>query len=396
MQHIQKILNAILSKKVFEYLVVDKHFVIEKSSMGLFKYLENAPMPQESVFEHFPELVGYEDRILEVMRGETPYFKLQTIKKGEYWFDIYVDRYEEDRVLLLLHNVTAFTVTQHRLLQYSNEQTLVRSTLEQIIENNQMICVIDQNNVIAFANESFRNYFDLDTGDTLSTKVLQLNEYVDIDDFYFKALHHGALINVKKQYFEVEAKPIDALYRLFLFKDITAVYTRTAALEKALRFDTLTGLLSRRAFEESVITLIAEKRSFLFCVLDLDDFKKINDTYGHNRGDSTLREFGSFCRYFFGEGVMMGRWGGEEFLMVIERSRVEDAIKTVDDFRKRLATHPFEENIVVTVSIGATWCNQNDSFEELFLRADKAMYRAKTEGKNRIVLDAPIPTLECS
>jgi len=124
MQHIQKVLNAILSKNIFEYLIIDEDFMIEHGSLGLFKYIENAPMPIESIFEHFPELVGYEEKVLSIMRGEVTYFKLQTIKKGDYWFDIYIDRYDESKALLLLHNVTDMTVVQHRLLQYSNEQIL--------------------------------------------------------------------------------------------------------------------------------------------------------------------------------------------------------------------------------------------------------------------------------
>ena len=386
MQHIQKVLDAILSKKIFEYLVIDESFVIKQCSAGLFHYLENAPMLEESVFEHFPELIGYEEKILAIMREEESFFKLQTIKKGEYWFDLYIDRYEEGKALLLLHNVTGFTVAQHRLLQYSNEQTLVRSTLEQIVEGNQMICVVDQNDTIAFANERFRDFFNVQVGDTIGVAQLQAKNVGSIEELYFQALHHGAFVSVVGRHFEVEAKPVDALYRLFLFKDITSVYNKTAELEHALNYDTLTGLLSRRAFEAAATRMIAEKRPFLFCVLDLDDFKKINDTYGHHKGDVVLQEFGTFCKSFLGEQIMIGRWGGEEFLMAIEADDETVALHLLEDFRKALETHPFENGIRVTASIGAAWSKENESFEEHFSRADKAMYRAKTEGKNRILL----------
>jgi diguanylate cyclase (GGDEF)-like protein len=162
--------------------------------------------------------------------------------------------------------------------------------------------------------------------------------------------------------------------------------------------DPLTGVLNRRGLDDAMATVLSfTKRvgrpvSVLAC--DIDHFKHVNDSYGHVQGDQVLRGFAQLLSDSFDHGELVGRLGGEEFVVVVPGADSDDALRQAEGLRARVAAHRFEvgeRSCMLTVSIGvATAAASQASWADLIARADEALYEAKSQGRNRCAV-APSP-----
>jgi two-component system cell cycle response regulator len=162
--------------------------------------------------------------------------------------------------------------------------------------------------------------------------------------------------------------------------------------------DGLTGLHNRRYMESHVTTLVeqatARGKPLAVLVLDIDYFKSVNDTYGHDAGDDVLREFSDRLRKSIRGIDLACRFGGEEFVVVMPDTDMSVAGMVAERLRRRIATEPFRVSndsraIEVTISIGmAALGSADDDAAAMLKRADQALYRAKRDGRNRVVADA--------
>lgn len=157
--------------------------------------------------------------------------------------------------------------------------------------------------------------------------------------------------------------------------------------------DPLTGLLNRRSLDNRLETLLEESKRSDFPLslvfLDIDHFKVINDTYGHSAGDEVLRYCGQVLAKNIRRTDVLGRYGGEEFILVLPGSTSENARRVAELLRHSVATQPIklgDQVASVTISVGfAQWLGDQETAQQLIERADQAMYRAKSAGRNRIV-----------
>jgi two-component system, cell cycle response regulator len=173
-----------------------------------------------------------------------------------------------------------------------------------------------------------------------------------------------------------------------------------ARLEESVEMaitDSLTGLHNRRYMEGHLKTLVTQSiqsgRSLSLLVADIDYFKSVNDTYGHDAGDNVLREFAQRFRRNTRGIDLACRLGGEEFVIIMPDTDLARAIQVGERLRATIAGEPFQvtpgNNLAVTASVGiSTLEHQEDTPEALFKRADNALYSAKREGRNRVVADA--------
>ncbi|WP_281950295.1 GGDEF domain-containing protein [Nitrosophilus kaiyonis] len=158
--------------------------------------------------------------------------------------------------------------------------------------------------------------------------------------------------------------------------------------KKLSYIDPLTGLFNRRAFNEEV-EKIKDIIPFSIIYLDIDDFKKINDTYGHTVGDEVLKEIGEILNSFIRKDTKAFRLGGEEFAIILPNVNIEDAKNIAQRIRKVIENHniKLEDTIVsYTASFGITSYQKGEDINELLKRADEAMYQAKKSGKNRVFI----------
>ena len=169
-------------------------------------------------------------------------------------------------------------------------------------------------------------------------------------------------------------------------------------VERQALVDGLTGIANRRQCEESLASEIAQAERLgtpLTLVLaDLDDFKAVNDIHGHAVGDDVLREFAAVLKATLRDSDIAGRWGGEEFLLLLPGADAEGGVQLTDRVRAALAERTFLGRggalISVTCSFGVAQHRPGDDERELFASADRALYRAKREGKNRVELAAGV------
>jgi diguanylate cyclase (GGDEF)-like protein len=180
------------------------------------------------------------------------------------------------------------------------------------------------------------------------------------------------------------------LYEELLRVNAELVEAREALKHQATH-DGLTGLLNRSAILEMMEKELARARragtSFVTIMIDVDNFKHLNDTYGHPAGDEVLREVARRLEYVARRGDSVGRYGGEEFLVVLSHESIPDAEKVAERYRAQIASKPMHvgsQMLTVTISVGAGIRGDlaTASSGDLLKVADDALYRAKAAGRN--------------
>ena len=161
-------------------------------------------------------------------------------------------------------------------------------------------------------------------------------------------------------------------------------------LEKLATTDSLTGLYNRVKTDEflnyEIIRFRRYKSKFSIMILDLDDFKILNDTYGHQTGDKVLEIFSDILKNSVRKADMVGRWGGEEFLVIMPETNIEDAKKLGEKIAKNLREYNFSFiKRSITVSVGVGEFTKEDNVKEFFARVDDNLYEAKKKGKDLVI-----------
>lgn len=161
--------------------------------------------------------------------------------------------------------------------------------------------------------------------------------------------------------------------------------------EECANKDALTGLMNRSKIEAEVKTSIgkcqSEKEPISLILFDIDNFKQVNDKYGHATGDKVLRSLSSLVReYMEMQGIKVGRWGGEEFLCACENTVLDEVIKIVENIKEKISSHQFDKVGNITCSFGITEVKADDTYDDAFDRVDTALYQAKNGGRNKVII----------
>ena len=182
-----------------------------------------------------------------------------------------------------------------------------------------------------------------------------------------------------------------------LFSDSTpkmAIIQQVAELTKLAMLDTLTQLANRRYLEMELQSRLDEfsryNLPFALVFMDIDHFKKLNDTYGHNAGDQVLQMVAKTLSINARSFDLVGRWGGEEFVAILRNVDGEAMQQIAERFRKLVAKTSLDyggKNLQVTLSLGGTLAIPGDTLESLVQRADALMYHSKKQGRNRLSVD---------
>lgn len=181
----------------------------------------------------------------------------------------------------------------------------------------------------------------------------------------------------------------------------TSLSGKNAALGEALETvremairDELTGLFNRRHIMEILQQqqALADSGDYRFCLcyIDLDHFKQINDTYGHGVGDQVLRRFARLVHEVLREADYTGRLGGEEFVLVLSQTGLDEAWQVAERLRLRLQEQSFSDlhsQLRVTISIGVSEYRMGEQIDETLHRADTCLYQAKSNGRNQVVAE---------
>lgn len=180
--------------------------------------------------------------------------------------------------------------------------------------------------------------------------------------------------------------------KLEVIKQINFMYSRTKYLSQT---DELTGLSNRRCFdntyEKEFLRAKRYNNKLTVVIFDIDYFKSVNDTYGHQCGDYILKQVANSALQTFRKTDTVFRYGGEEFVVILTETDIEQSIIPLERFRKTIETLDLDyqgQKVNITVSIGACQLNEETSTkEELLEKADTALYKAKNCGRNQVILN---------
>lgn len=175
-------------------------------------------------------------------------------------------------------------------------------------------------------------------------------------------------------------------------QEIARLETELEAASELVRHDSLTGALNRKGLDEIIARELARmqrrKTRLSIALLDVDDFKKLNDTFGHTTGDQALKHLAQVVRENIRPQDSAGRYGGEEFLILLPDTGLEDGLATLQRLQRELTKRFFlhdNQKLLITFSAGVAEVESSEEHvQHVIDRADKAMYRAKKAGKNRV------------
>lgn len=190
----------------------------------------------------------------------------------------------------------------------------------------------------------------------------------------------------------IESFDIPDANKTDVIKKINFMYSQTKHMSVT---DPLTGLFNRRHFESCLDREFSRskryKNDLSFAIIDIDFFKQVNDTYGHSCGDYILKEAAYLISNNFRLSDMVFRYGGEEFVVILTETSLENSLIPLERLRKAFENSNFRFNdnkIKISVSIGASSLNDDTSTPwQMFDNADKALYEAKENGRNQIKLN---------
>lgn len=194
--------------------------------------------------------------------------------------------------------------------------------------------------------------------------------------------------------FDYVKKPLDEIEIVARVRSALRYKSHQDQLTEMAMHDSLTGLYNHRLLIELLGRELAASRrksqSVSFCMADIDHFKNLNDQFGHQAGDFVLQEISRLLTHGLRKSDPIGRYGGEEFGIVLGNCDPETAVALCERLRQSVANHPFQiegQEVHVTLSLGLAHADPKEQIDETALvhRADAALYRAKAEGRNRLV-----------
>lgn len=185
---------------------------------------------------------------------------------------------------------------------------------------------------------------------------------------------------------------VTILLIFLLVRRAKTIETRmTQDLEEMSFTDSLTGVWNRRKLIELIELyhklFLRYGESYSLIMIDIDNFKEVNDTYGHPQGDEVLKDFSRILRSNCRVTDHVGRWGGEEFMFILPNTTLNQAAIFAEGVRKRVEEYTFEIIDNKTASFGVAEIHPNESIEMLIIRVDTVLYHAKAQGRNRVCIE---------
>ncbi|CDZ77862.1 Stalked cell differentiation-controlling protein [Legionella massiliensis] len=240
-----------------------------------------------------------------------------------------------------------------------------------------------QENLIAIKNHIDQSQ----TIEELSTKIVGSLDLIAQQIKSFRDNEETRVKGYEEQVIALQAKLTEAE------SGVAKIKEQLSFQKVRINQDSLTGLPNRSAYDEYVLNAFHRwQRGFgdmTLAIADIDHFKDVNDQYGHLAGDKVLKKIATLFRSSLRAVDFVARYGGEEFVFIFEHTSDHDGWKVLDNLRQAIQETEFcyrDTRVVITASFGLTSLRHGDDIETLFVRADEAMYRAKHNGRNQVIM----------
>ncbi|HDS1696759.1 MULTISPECIES: sensor domain-containing diguanylate cyclase [unclassified Pseudomonas] len=205
-------------------------------------------------------------------------------------------------------------------------------------------------------------------------------------------------LDLPESYERISMIPVDYAeswqLRRALLLSASLLQEKIGTLNRQAQTDALTGLANRRAMQDALAVWLETKNSIAVISLDIDHFKRVNDTYGHAVGDETLSAVAALMKQNARPSDLLCRTGGEEFVVLLPESSIAAATALAERLRLSIASADLETVGHITVSLGVALWRPGDSMAEVFDKADQLLYRAKQQGRNQVVAETRSRVIE--
>lgn len=400
-----KVVQELKQNPLFVYsseaiVLINHQFIIGDFNLAAKKQFKLEDSHKYTHISQFLDLTKNNSLVVENLETKGIYNKLYWLKMKNgisFLADVKVVRYDDEHSLLFVNNLST---------QYGDN--LVNRLAEKFISHtSEGIVVTDKNNKIILVNEAFEQVTGYSKEEVLDKTPSILKSGIHDSLFYknmwesvFKEGSWSGEIWNRKKNGEVypEHLTICAIYNHFnevtnyiaLFIDISNQKSVEEQLVFLAHHDSLTGVENRYSLKNKLTALIdtakLQKQELAILFLDLDRFKYVNDTLGHNFGDCLLKEVAKRLKQLLQPKDIIARFGGDEFVIVVPNlSHAKEAVLLAEKIISSLANSFFLNDIelIITTSIGISiYPHDGDTFERLLVQADKAMYVAKANGRN--------------
>ncbi len=332
------------------------------------------------------------------------YSIIQGVKRWQFWtLQVLCDNRGE----ILEYQCMGEDITDIKIaeLEVQNQKKYLQSILD---SQDNMIIVTDDVEIL-LANSSFLDFFGYGTLNDLkkdhksiadlvynadgnkveSENSLWTNNILNNNDKYnlvaFKQKDSDEL-----RFFSAVASKllIDIERYVISFTDVTELEMKSKNFEHKASFDMLTKIYNRQKFSEIFLCEISKRdynKFFSVIFFDIDNFKKINDTFGHDVGDYVLVEISGLVKDRIRNSDIFARWGGEEFIILLPGADLKNAVDIAEKIRIMIKNTRFKNVNRVTCSFGVVTVREDDDYNSILKRVDKALYKAKESGRNRVV-----------
>ncbi len=394
---------------------VKKLFVAEDGQDGYYQFVKYRPdiiitdlkMPKMggiSLIQKIRETNKKTPIIITSAYGDNNYL-LDAIGLGVYGY--LIKPVNIDSLYTLLHSHT-------KTILFERECESQNKILQNIINNDANLIAITKGEKITYANKTFLDFYSVDSVEEFVKKYKGLfNTFVRSKDY----LHEGRLkegetfiehilksndiqrvasvmdsASFEPKIFYIKLSILDASQDTYLwnFTDVTEMTMEKINIRHKIYFDKLTGVHNRAKMEEVLTYELQQHKRyntpFSFIIIDIDNFKNFNDTYGHIIGDEVLISVAKISNRTIRKSDTFARWGGEEFALLLSNTELENARIVAENIRKAIENLDHRVAGKITASFGVTGSKKDDTIESIFKRADDALYKAKDKGRNRVEL----------
>ncbi len=304
----------------------------------------------------------------------------------------------EEKNIAIDHVMEILDQNLYRVLSVYTEKLREREkelhVHNRIIEEHVVLTITDTKGKIIHVTDAFCELTGFSKEELLGSDH-SLIRHPDMKDALFKGMWkciqtgrvwHGKIKNLKKGGGEFIASTEIIPVQNDAGEIIEYMAIRNDITDKELSsLDSLTGLYNRRKFDALLAEHFTQDASLSLLIVDIDHFKTINDTFGHQQGDTVLKCFAKILLEHLRDGDICARWGGEEFVILLPDTPADAALSIAERIRKTTETAQILENHPIRCSIGLTDRSGEDTVDSLFERADRLLYRAKQNGRNQTV-----------
>ena len=399
--------------KSFEH-TIDSVFITTTSPQEYFLYVNEAFKKKTGYTEE--ELVGKSPRILQGPKTDRKILDIlkQKLQNGEDFFGT-ATNYRKDGSDYIVHwHITALKNKTGETIAYisyqkeitqnffnENELKLLSSAID---HTDQLVAITDLDGKIVYVNNAFCKKYAYLKEDLLGENIKIVKSGIHDKSFYQHLweiiasgnTYHGIVTNkTKNGDLFTEQKTITPLknkdgninFYVSVGNDITELIKKTNEYKELAYKDKLTQIANRLEFDTVIGRKLAFKNSsrdiFSIIMFDIDDFKYVNDTYGHDRGDIVLKELTIIIKEELRHNDLLARWGGEEFVILID-DNLQNTQRIAEKIRMAIEKKLAVESRHITISLGVTELHKDDTYDTLFKRVDNALYKSKRSGKNRV------------